>query len=211
MSPGNGSPSAPSNSVWPPPLLRIAGVYSYPRARCETLLNTNYSITTRRSPPSNIFSRLQHRPRARCPAAGPSHPRAQRPLRTHQLRRMVPQQTRCPHLRRRRLLRPPVGSDQPAQRRTCAPRRTHPRHTVDHFRTRASCSLAMRLRSLKPELVTSGGDDRLRPPKRLVRGLWRPRRVGSCIMRWRRGRMCDLLLLDKFYLFPFCSFFFIFI
>jgi hypothetical protein len=181
----------------------------------QTLVNTNYSITTRRSPPSNIFSRLQHRPRARCPAARPSHPRAQRPRRIHQLRRMVPQQTRCPRLRRRRLLRPPVGSDQPAQRRTCAPRRTQPRHPVDHFRPRPSCSLAMRLRSLEPELVASGRDDRLRPPKRLVRGLWRPRRVGRCIMRWRlmTMAMCDLLpvLLDKFYLFPFCSFFFIFI
>lgn len=73
-----------------------------------------------------------------------------------------------------------MGLDQPTQRGTRCPGRPQPERTINHHRTRPSRCLAVRLRGLQHQLVTSRGNQQFRTPTRLARRMRRKRNLG----RW---------------------------
>lgn len=195
MSPGNVSPSAASQSpAWPPPLQRIAG-----RSSQHVVLSTTdeSSITARRSSPRNLLTGLKRCPCIRRPATRTSPPRTQGARGSPELRRMVTEPTRGPRHRRRRLLRPPLGPNQPAQRSTHRHATSQPQYPGNNYRTRARRILAMRLRGLEYQLVSSRRNYRLRTPPRLARRVRRPWDLGC----WSLTR---LIWLNRFP-FPFIA------
>lgn len=140
-------------------------------------------LSPRRPSPSHLLSRITHHPCPGRPATRPSPARTQRSQCRGQLHRMVSHPARPPRIRRRRQLRPPLGSPLERHRVSSSPSSAHIIEWRPRSGARSQRGLGRRLR---------GQQSLLGAYKWGSRCMWRKRILGCTIItRTRQSQEAD--------------------